>query len=88
METETERGSAVKPGESRRNVVVIHHALVQHKLGLMRRKDTSTSVAVVASDLPARIRNGTPSQRQESISKRTAANVSTLESGETSRIFR
>jgi len=43
VETETERGSAVKPGESRRNVVVIHHALVQHKLGLMRRKDTSTS---------------------------------------------
>ena len=36
---------------------------------------TSTSVAVVFKHLPARIRNGTPAQRQESTSKRTAAKV-------------
>jgi uracil phosphoribosyltransferase len=37
--TETEREVAVKAAET----VVIQHALVQHKLGLMRRKETSTS---------------------------------------------
>jgi len=37
--TGTEREVAMKAGET----VVIEHALVQHKLGLMRRKETSTS---------------------------------------------
>lgn len=39
MGTGTEREVAMKAGET----VVIEHALVQHKLGLMRRKETSTS---------------------------------------------
>ena len=43
MRTETKRASAVTPGSVPDNVVVIRHPLVQHKLGLMRRKGTSTS---------------------------------------------
>ena len=39
---------------------------------------TSTSVVVAARHLPARMRNGTPSHRHESMCRRTAANVSTV----------
>ena len=44
---------------------------------------TTASVAVTGSDLPARIRTGTPAQRQFSISKRAATNVSVSEPGAT-----
>ncbi len=40
---------------------------------------TVTSVAETGISLPARIRNGTPAQRQESTRSRTAMNVSTVE---------
>jgi hypothetical protein len=46
-----------------------------------RFRSTITSVAVTAMLLPARIRKGTSAQRQESIRRRTAAKVSTVESG-------
>jgi hypothetical protein len=48
-----------------------------------RRSSTSTSVAVVGRHLPARMRNGTPAQREQSMCTRTAAKVSTVESGAT-----
>ena len=44
---------------------------------------TSTSVVETGIFLPARMKNGTPSQRQESTCRRTAAKVSTVESGAT-----
>jgi hypothetical protein len=47
-----------------------------------------TSVGAAASDLPARIRNGTPSQRHESMRRRSAATVSTDDSGATPCILR
>ena len=47
-----------------------------------------TSVAVSGSDLPARMKKGTPAQRQESTSSRTAAKVSTVEVGATPGSFR
>ena len=45
------------------------------------RNRMSTSVAVIASALPARRKNGTPDHRQFSIKSRRAANVSVVESG-------
>jgi hypothetical protein len=48
-----------------------------------RLSSTITSVVVTGRRLPARMKNGTPSQRQESISRRSAAKVSTGESGAT-----
>ncbi len=46
-------------------------------------KTTRTSVTVTGSDLPARMKNGTPDQRQLSISRRMAQNVSVCEPGAT-----
>ena len=46
-------------------------------------KTTRTSVTVTGSDLPARMKKGTPDQRQLSISSRSAQNVSVCESGAT-----
>ena len=46
-------------------------------------KTTRTSVTVTGSDFPARMKNGTPDQRQLSISSRIAQNVSVCESGAT-----
>ena len=48
-----------------------------------RFSSTTTSVVVTGRHLPARMKNGTPSQRHESIVRRTAAKVSTCESGAT-----
>ena len=47
-----------------------------------------SSVSVIASFLPVRMKNGTPYQRQFSISSRSAANVSVVESGATPLIDR
>ena len=44
---------------------------------------TTTSVVVIGMHLPARMKNGTPAQRQLSMCSRRAANVSTVESGAT-----
>ena len=44
---------------------------------------TITSVDDIGSRLPARMKNGTPSHRHESMRNRTAANVSTVESAAT-----
>ena len=44
----------------------------------------STSVPVIISALPARMKNGTPSQRQFSTRSFKATNVSVVESGRTS----
>jgi hypothetical protein len=49
---------------------------------------TSTSVIVVGRHLPARMKNGTPSQRGESMWSRAAANVSTVESRATPSSWR
>ena len=46
-------------------------------------KTTRTSVTVTGSDFPARMKNGTPDQRQLSISSRIAQKVSVCESGAT-----
>ncbi len=46
-------------------------------------KTTRTSVTVTGSDLPARMKKGTPDQRQLSISSRNAQNVSICEPGAT-----
>ena len=51
-----------------------------------RWRRTTTSVAVLASAFPARTRIGTPAQRQFSISKRRATNVSVSESERTPSI--
>ena len=45
-----------------------------------RRKMTRTSVALAASDFPARMKKGTPAQRQLSTFRRRATYVSVLES--------
>ena len=46
-------------------------------------KTTLTSVACTGIALPARMKNGTPAQRQFSIRSSSAANVSVVESAAT-----
>ncbi len=53
-----------------------------------RLSSTNTSVTVIGRHFPARMKNGTPAQRQESSCSRTAAKVSTSESGATPGSFR
>ena len=53
-----------------------------------RLKTRRTSVCVVGSRLPVRMKNGTPDQRQFSISSRSAAYVSVVESAATPSIPR
>ena len=49
-------------------------------------KTSRSSVCVTGSRLPVRMKNGTPAQRQFSISRRSAAYVSVVESGATPSI--
>ena len=44
---------------------------------------TKTSVQVTGRHFPARMKNGTPCQRHDWISRRSAANVATFDSGNT-----
>jgi len=53
-----------------------------------RWKTRRSSVCVIGRHLPARMKIGTPDQRQLSMSRRIAAKVSVLESAATPGIWR
>ena len=53
---------------------------------MARLKTSRTSVWVIGSRFPVRMKNGTPDQRQLSMSSRSAAYVSVVESGATPSI--